>query len=124
MISLIFDTVMIINLFYLNLTTGKPDNPPVNGYALFIKENIIKPEFASVEPKLKNSILAGKWKELEKTERESYNSRARSAQEQYLTDMTNYVKNLPEKQAIELYMSSTAGIAKDIIQRRIESLSK
>lgn len=102
---------------------GKPDNPPVNGYALFIKENITKPEFANLEPKLRNSQMAIKWKEMDKSQREAFNSRSRAAQEQFLKDMANYVKNLPEKQAIELYMSST-GLAKDIIARRIESLAK
>jgi len=103
---------------------GKPDSPPVNGYALFIKENITTPEMSLIEPKLKNSILATKWKDLEKNVRESYNNRAKVAQEQFVVEMTNYVKGLPEKQAIELYMSSPGGLAKDIIARRIESLSK
>ena len=69
-------------------------------------------------------MLAIKWKSsVDKQEKEGYNSRAKLLQEQFLHDMTTYVRNLGEKEAIELYMSSTNGIAKDIIQRRISSLS-
>lgn len=67
--------------------------------------------------------MATKWKAISKAEKDGYNNRAKLLQEQFLVDMTNYVKNLPEKEAIELYMNSTSGIAKDIIQRRISSLS-
>lgn len=102
---------------------GKPSPPPVNGYALFIKENMNRPEWANVEPKQKNSLMAAKWKTIDKSQKDGYNNRAKLLQEQFTLDLTNYVKNLPEKEAIELYMSSSSGIAKDIIQRRINSLS-
>lgn len=107
-----------------SLFPGKPSPPPVNGYALFIKENMNRPEWANVEPKQKNSLMAAKWKTIDKLQKDGYNNRAKLLQEQFLLDMTNYVKNLPEKEAIELYMrAESSGIAKDIIQRRINSLS-
>lgn len=104
---------------------GKPENPPVNGYALFIKENIVKPEIACIDPKLKNSVLAKNWKEVDKATKDEYISRAKLMQEQYCLAMSNYVKTIPQKEAIELYMrSSSVGFAKDILQKRIESFAK
>lgn len=103
---------------------GKPDSPPINGYALYIKENLLKPEMANVDSKLRNSQLASKWKEEPKAVKDEYTNRAKSMQQQYCTALSSYVKTIPEKEAIEMYMNSNSAVfTKEILKKHIESLA-
>ncbi|UXI23310.1 myostatin [Sarcoptes scabiei] len=96
---------------------GKPSRPPRSGYTLFSKEML--KNMSDIETNERMVKIAKIWKELPESERNRYNDEATKLGAQYLQDLNDYLKNLPEDDKERAFLEE-----KSYYNRKVHDIKK